>query len=278
MPNSESKEKYIHGFSAKERSRLVEQAAVLAPAVFSGFNLEKSLNLLEIGCGVGAQTKHLLHHWPHLKITGIDQNTSHLSSATQYLSDDISAGKVSLMDANAEALPFKSGSFDAALTIWVLEHASHPGLIAEEALRVLRPGGQLILNEVDNKTFGFTPDNPIIHRWWNKFNDFQQSAGADPFVGQSLGDMVRDTGFSSVIDEPLHLISSKREPDRRLIYLRYLRDLLLSGAEAMTQAGLVDDEEKESLSKEFSLLENQPQVDFQYYAVRVTAIKPSVPA
>lgn len=256
----------------------MEQAAVLAPAVFSGINLDTSLDLLEIGCGVGAQTKHLLHNWPDLKITGIDQNTSHLSSAAHYLSVEISAGKVRLMDANAEGLPIKSGSFDAALTIWVLEHATHPDRILQEALRVLRPGGQLILNEVDNDTFGFTPQNQVIHGWWNKFNDFQRSAGADPFIGQCLGELVRDTGFTNVIAEPLHLISSQREPGQRLTYLRYLRDLLLSGAEAMKRAGLVDDEEKESLRNEFSLLENQPEVDFKYCGVRVTATKPSFPA
>ena len=277
-PRTRPMEQYIHGFSASEQLRLVEQAAALAPAVFSGLNLEAFSTLLEVGCGVGAQTKHLLDYWPHLRITSIDRNSSHLTSAAQYLSNEIASGRVALKNVNAEDLPFHSDSFDVVLTIWVLEHASHPRRILEEALRVLRPGGLLILNEVDNETFGFTPANRTIHDWWQKFNTFQRSGGADPFIGQRLRDLAIAVGFEDIVAEPLYLVSSQREPNRRLSLLRYLRDLLLSGTEAMKKAGLVDDLEEERLRKEFSLLESQPETDFQYSALRLKAIKSRPPA
>ena len=40
--------------------------------------------------------------------------------------------------------------FDAAITIWVLEHVQKPEMILSEINRVLKPGGRILLHEVDN--------------------------------------------------------------------------------------------------------------------------------
>jgi SAM-dependent methyltransferase len=48
--------------------------------------------------------------------------------------------------ASAEALPFADASFDTVLCSEVLEHLKHPHLAIEEAARVLRDGGHLILS------------------------------------------------------------------------------------------------------------------------------------
>jgi SAM-dependent methyltransferase len=44
-----------------------------------------------------------------------------------------------------EILPFKTGSFDFVFSLAVLEHVKNPFLCAEEILRVLKPGGILVI-------------------------------------------------------------------------------------------------------------------------------------
>ncbi len=274
MPHHSSERNYIHGFSISEPPRLVEQAAVLAPAVFEGINLNKTANLLEIGCGVGAQTKHILRHWPHLYIHCIDINIDPLLSAADYLRDEIAGDQVSVTAADAENLPYEDNTFDAALTIWMLEHAQSPEKIFSEMHRVLKTGGRILLTEVDNSTFGFTPENTVIEGWWQKFNACQERGGSDPYIGQNLKRIARDTGFSDINEEVLDIVSSSREPQRRVELLRYLCDLLLSGAESMKRHGFISDEDKDKLKEEFISLESKPQINFLYQAVRLIACKP----
>ncbi len=47
--------------------------------------------------------------------------------------------------ADLAALPFPSGSFDAAINIVTLEHVREPGCVLRELARVLAPGGKLLL-------------------------------------------------------------------------------------------------------------------------------------
>ena len=262
---------YIHGYSFTEQARLIEQAEILAPAVFGGLALASDRTLLEIGCGVGAETRHLLRRWPQLEIDAIDLSEEQLVAARDYLCQDIAEKRVRVTRMNAEDLRFADHRFDVAMTIWVLEHAPDPKKILREVSRVLRPGGRIILNEVNNDTFRFYPHNPVIQDWWDGFNAFQQSCGADPFIGRRLEGLVEEVGYTDIRGEPLYAVSSLREPQRRPELLRYSRDLMLSGAHNMKQAGYVDEALEQKLRAEFQRLESRTDVDFEYVAVRLTA-------
>lgn len=265
---------YIHGFSASEQARLLAQADALASVVFGGLDLADAHTLLEVGCGVGAQTRQLLMRWPHMQIHAIDQSPSHLAAAAEHLRAARADGQVRLTRARAERLPLAAAQFDAALTIWVLEHVPEPAQILAEMVRVLKPGGRVILTEVDNSTFRFFPHNPLIEDWWAQFNAVQRQSGADPFIGQQLAALAQAAGLTEICVTPLPIVSSRQTPQRRLALLRYTRDLLLSGADSLKRAGRVSEADEQALLAEFAALEARPEVDFQYLAVRLCARKP----
>lgn len=266
-----AKDLYIHGFSPGEQRRLVEQARILAHGVFGGLEIQERSRLLEVGCGVGAELLILRDRFPGLELVGVDRSASHLAAAKKLLEPAHGEKVLELLIADAAELPLEDSSFDYVITIWMLEHAEAPRAILKEALRVLKPGGKLILTEVDNATMKFEPINPLIASWWSRFNQFQAEAGGDPWIGRKLAGMIKEVGGQVLSEEERHIIDSRREPGRRTELLHYMRDLLLSGADSLCESGLADWGERGELEAAFQELEFSEGVEFQYYAVRVVA-------
>lgn len=267
-------EAYIHGFSKQEQIRLLEQARVLAPRVFEGADLSSVGDLLEIGCGVGAELDILAKRWPGLCLIGLDRSAAHLTAAQRFFSHSTS-GKVRLVQGDAFSLPFADRSFDRVITIWMLEHVKNAAPILREALRVTRPTGQIVCTEVDNATFAFDPPNRAIEGWWQRFNLYQQAAGGDPFVGRKLAEVAQEIGAGEIEARTLPIIDSVLDAARRPVLLDYLRALLLSGADNMIADGYANDTERSELTEAFKKLREDPEVSFRYYAVRLTCSPPS---
>ncbi|GHF31507.1 MULTISPECIES: methyltransferase domain-containing protein [Streptomyces] len=54
--------------------------------------------------------------------------------------------------ADAHHLPFREGSFDGAWADLVLQHVADPARVVDEMLRVVRPGGRIVLAAIDYGT------------------------------------------------------------------------------------------------------------------------------
>jgi ubiquinone/menaquinone biosynthesis C-methylase UbiE len=259
---------YIHGFTPQEQQRLIAQAAMLAPQVFNGLDFSNARRLLEIGCGVGAELRHIARRWPALALTGLDLSAAHLQAARRYLNASGQA-VIALVRGHAERLPFAESSFDRVVTIWLLEHVATPGRVIAEALRVLRPGGSLICTEVDNQHFAFTPEQPPIMDWWRRFNAFQRAGGGHPFIGSELAALAHSQGATAIETQPIAVISSHLRPWQRTRQLEYLHQLLLSGAASMLANGYADIAMKRRLTTAFAQLRANPDVHFEYHARRL---------
>ena len=94
--------------------------------------------ILDVGCGVGTNLDLLAERFPGARLHGIDVELDPL----RFCRGD---RDVPVHQADASALPFASASFDLVAALDCLEHVEDDGAALREFLRVLRPGGKLLL-------------------------------------------------------------------------------------------------------------------------------------
>src|SRR5512138_4012008 len=93
---------------------------------------------LEIGCGTG---RNLVLYRGSTLLVGIDPHLPPLEKAHRR------APGVPLVQARAEALPFRTGAFDTLVSSFVFCSVDDPAAALEEARRVLAPEGTVRMME-----------------------------------------------------------------------------------------------------------------------------------
>lgn len=264
-------EHYIHGFSDAERLRLIAQAKMLSTPVFDGLDFSGTHNLLEVGCAVGAELHLIEQRAPQIALTGLDLSALHLRAGRAWLAQH---ERISLVQGQAQTLPFPDDSFDIGMTIWLLEHVRDAAAVIRELLRVVKPAGSVILTEVDNHSFGFDPPQPAISAWWVAFNRCQaEIGGGDPYIGGRLRQIAETLGAEVLGETPRAVISSSDKRRNRADQLQYLRDLLESGADRMLAHGYATVDMQREMATAFDRVRSQPDMAFGYSAVRLICRK-----
>lgn len=263
---------YIHGFSPTEQARLVKQARIAEQTIYRHIDYDGVRRLLEVGCGVGAQTEILLRRFPDLHVTGVDLSEAQLEAAAHNLAKHPwCASRYTLAKADATDLPFEPRSFDGAFLCWVLEHVPQPARVLNEVRRVLMPGAPVYVTEVMNSSFFLDPYSPNLLRYWMAFNDHQYDSGGDPFVGAKLGNLLLAGGFRDVATEIKTFHFDNRQPGRRKAMIAFWEELLLSGAGQLLAAGKVDQATVDGMRAELHQVQNDPNAVFFFAFVQARA-------
>ncbi|MGH3390730.1 MAG: class I SAM-dependent methyltransferase [Actinomadura sp.] len=102
--------------------------------------------VLDAGCGEGHTAMRLAQRFG-LQVEGIDLLDFNIARGRQLVQRHRSAARVRLQVGDYTALPFADETFDGIYTIEALVHAPEPQSALKEFLRVLKPGGKLVLFE-----------------------------------------------------------------------------------------------------------------------------------
>ncbi len=264
---------YVHGFSRDEQDRLYRQARFFEPLIHQGIDLSEQTSLLEVGCGVGAQTEILMRRYPDLQVTGIDASKDQLKRAKKFLSPFIQQKRVKLTQARADQLPFKAATFDSAFLCWFLEHVASPLKILREVKRTLKPGALVYANEVMHASFFVHPYSPATLQYWFEFNDHQWNQKGDPFVGAKLGNLLKQAGFKNIRTEMLTLHCDNRKPKLRAQFIQDLIEMLLSAAPVLLESRRVTPKMIESMKEELLTLQKDPNAVVLYSWIQASAEK-----
>jgi len=93
--------------------------------------------VLDVATGTGAVARELVRQHG-CAVVGVDQSAGMLAEARRRLN-----GRVRLVEASADALPFADGEFDALTFTYLLRYVDDPPATLRELARVVRPGGTI---------------------------------------------------------------------------------------------------------------------------------------
>ncbi len=115
-------------YSEEMRRQVVDLAGV-----------EEGFRVIEVGCGTGFTTSEIISTVGEQNVTAVDLTPEQMSKAVvKYPSSHFLRG-------DAENLPFKNSSFDAAISAGSIEYWPNPRQGIEEMTRVTRSGGRVVV-------------------------------------------------------------------------------------------------------------------------------------
>ncbi|MBO1419891.1 methyltransferase domain-containing protein [Streptomyces sp. FH025] len=227
---------YVHGYSDTEAQRLGDQADTLAELLHAGTAYPAGSRVLEAGCGVGAQTVHLLAASPGVLLTAADLSAESLALARERVAAQAPAARVAWHHGDLHRLPFADGSFDHVFLCFVLEHLPDPAAALAALRRVLRPGGTVTVIEGDHGSALFHPESEPARRTIDHLVRLQAAAGGDALLGRRLHPLLTAAGFVEVAVRP------------RTVYADAGRPALVEGFTRRTFVAMVESVRAEALA------------------------------
>ena len=145
--------------------------------------------VLDVGCGRGLLLTAAASRVPFGHAIGIDlwlakdQSGNRAAATLANARAEGVAERVEVETGDARQLPFADGTFDVVVSHWVvhnLDKSTDRARALDEMARVLRPGGWLLIEDIENhaeyvdqlKGLGFIGVRHIASRFWDKVRGF----------------------------------------------------------------------------------------------------------
>jgi ubiquinone/menaquinone biosynthesis C-methylase UbiE len=139
--------------------------------------LDAGAEVLVVGFGPGVGIASLLECVPRVRVCGVDPSATMVEQAGRRNRAAVSEGRVELVQAGAEDLPWADDAFDAAVAVNSMQLCDPLDRALREVSRVLRPGGVLVA---------------LTHIW-----AVEKAMRVDEWTA-ATGDLLQRSGFTGV--------------------------------------------------------------------------------
>lgn len=206
------KKKYVHGYTARESVRLVDQATTLADILHSDTVYPAGSSVLEAGCGVGAQTIILARNSPNAKFTAVDLSEESLRAARECVSSQ-DLTNVTFHQSDIFNLPYEDESFDHVFLCFVLEHLPNPIEALLCLRRVLKRRGTITVIEGDHGSTYFHPESTDARKAIQCLVDIQARMGGNSLIGRQLYPLLKTSKYDAIRVSPRMIYVDSSKPD-----------------------------------------------------------------
>jgi ubiquinone/menaquinone biosynthesis C-methylase UbiE len=163
--------------------------------------LDGAKRVADLGCGPGLDAVHIAQRMPvGGKVVGLDLSADMLEAAAALVKERGLADRVELVRDSVLKLPFADGHFDAVRAMRLFQvlpqDTCPPQVVFAEMLRVLRPGGRLVLVDMDWGTASV--DFPDIDLERRMVEFFARKVRPNGYVGRQFYGWMLGAGMKDV--------------------------------------------------------------------------------
>jgi SAM-dependent methyltransferase len=170
--------------------------------------VEAGHRVLDVGCGPGFYVAELV---PQVgadgAVVGVDTSAAMLAAAARRCEG---LGNVSFEEGGATALPVEDRGFDRVLCVQVLGHVADVPAALAEFHRVLRPGGRVLVWDVDWSTLSWHSADP--ERMQRVLRAFGRHL-AHPALPRTMAASLRAAGFTEVVTAGHAFVTTDTDPE-----------------------------------------------------------------
>ncbi|MEE1787702.1 methyltransferase domain-containing protein [Streptomyces sp. SP17BM10] len=191
-----------HPKPENELARLARQATLSwakEANLLRAYGLRADHDVLEVGSGPGYISELMLREIPEGTLTCLELEEHLMDYARGYLAD--AGPRLTLVNGSVLDSPLADESFDLAYARLVIQHVPGPEKALAEIHRMLRPGGRVVIADVNDEVWGWvSPDlgTPAFQEVLQARIDLQVERGGDRLIARRLPRLLREAGFTDV--------------------------------------------------------------------------------
>jgi SAM-dependent methyltransferase len=192
---------YFFGDTDVEQQRLVAQAeSYEMPArwLLDQIQIQPDWRAIDIGCGP-LGILHLLSErvGPKGVVVGLERESRFADMARDQVARR-HLSNVTVLQADVMASGLQNCSFDFAHERLVMVNLSSPETLLAELVDLVRPGGIVAVEEIDNASWVCQPPHPSWDKLLQTFHAAFGPSGGNVFIGRRLPELLRAAGFEDV--------------------------------------------------------------------------------
>ncbi len=236
---------YVHGYSPTENERLCDQACTLTDLLHDDTIYPAGSSVLEVGCGVGAQTAILARNSPGATFTCIDISQASIDAAKALIARE-KIKNVRFERADIFELSFKPETFDHIFVCFVLEHLRAPVEALLRLKKILKKEGTLTVIEGDHGSTFFYPESRAATQAVNCLVHLQARLGGNSMIGRQLYPLLKKAGFKQPVVSPRFVYVDSSRPELVEGFTKNTFIAMVEGVkERALEARLIDEEQWE---------------------------------
>lgn len=222
--------------------------------------------ILDAGCGSGVLSRHLAKQYPHLKVIGCDLSVDRVALARD---SSPTLPNLRFQAEDISQMNFPDDSISAITCRYVFQHLdeSTKARVLQEFMRVLRPGGTVLVIDADGIMQNLFPKTSLIE---TVLEQAIKCGAIHPSIGRELPSLLSSFGFKDIFWQTMPTsFSNKDQVELDLMSER------LSVALPFLSKMLGDWGKASHFCAEFIETMRRPESVYFHNVISISAVKPS---